>query len=409
MKILYSIGIFFYNLLITFASGFNSKAKFRYKGVKSTFEILKSLNLKNVIWIHCASLGEFEQGRPLIEKIKQKYPNYQTALSFFSPSGYEIRKDYESADVVFYLPADTKRNAERLIALLNPKIVFFVKYEFWYWYLHELKNQKVPAYLISGIFRKNQIFFKFYGAFFRNILKNFTHLFVQNRNSVDLLKQAGIQNVSITGDTRFDRVFEIAQNKKQFNTVEKFISDKFVLIAGSTWKPDEDILFNVINTQKDKTLKFIIVPHEIKNENIKRILTLSNTEIIRYSECNIDNVTDANVMIIDNIGMLSSLYAYADVAYIGGGFGSGIHNTLEAAVYGIPVIFGPRYNKFDEAKELIKRKAGFSISDTNEFSKLFHKFIQDSDFRIRCGENAEKYINENIGASEKILKAVKLL
>jgi len=408
MKLLYSIGIFFYNLLTGFASGFNSKAKFRYKGVKSTFEILKSSNLKNVIWVHCASLGEFEQGRPLIEKIKQEYPIYQIALSFFSPSGYEVRKNYEPADMVFYLPADTKKNAEKLISLLNPKFVFFVKYEFWFWYLHELKKQQISTYLISGIFRRNQIFFKVYGGFFRNILKNFTHLFVQNNNSAGLLKQIGIQNVSITGDTRFDRVFEIAQNKKRFNLIEKFISDKFVLIAGSTWKPDEDILFNFVNTQKNKAIKFIIAPHEIKNENIKRISALSNTEIIRYSECNTENVTDANIMIIDNIGMLSSLYAYADVAYIGGGFGSGIHNTLEAAVYGIPVIFGPKYHKFDEAKELIKRKAGFSISDTNEFSELFQKFIQDSDFRMQSGKNAEKYINENIGASEKILKAVKL-
>ncbi len=408
MKLLYSIGIFLYNLLTAFASGFNSKAKFRYKGVKSTFEILNSLNLKNVIWIHCASLGEFEQGRPLIEKIKQKYPTYQIALSFFSPSGYEVRKNYESADVIFYLPADTKRNAKKLISLLNPKFVFFVKYEFWHWYLYELKKQQIPTYLISGIFRKNQVFFKFYGAFFRKILKNFTYLFVQNNNSADLLKQIGIHNVSITGDTRFDRVFEIAQNKKRFKLIEKFISDKFVLIAGSTWKPDEDILFNFINTQKNKAIKFIIAPHEIKNENIKRILTLSKVKIIRYSECNTENAADANVMIIDNIGMLSSLYAYADVAYIGGGFGSGIHNTLEAAVYGIPVIFGPKYHKFDEAKELINRKAGFSISNTKEFEELFQKFIQDSDFRMQSGKNAEKYINENIGASEKILKAVKL-
>ncbi len=408
MKYLYSFGIFLYDLLIKLVAGFNSKAKLRSEGVKLTFQKLKAFDSENVIWVHCASLGEFEQGRPLIEKIKDNFPDYKIALSFFSPSGYEIRKNYEKADIVFYLPADTMKNAENLVSLLNPKFVFFIKYEFWYRYLRELKNRQIPAYLISGIFRKNQIFFKIYGSFFRNILKSFTHLFVQNDNSADLLNKIGIKNVSITGDTRFDRVIEIAQKRKKFEIIEKFIDGKFVFIAGSTWKPDEEIIFDFINTQDIEEIKFIIAPHEVKNDNIKRILNLTDKKIIRYSECDIENVDDARVMIIDNIGMLSSLYAYADVAYIGGGFGSGIHNTLEAAVFGIPVIFGPKYHKFDEAKELIKRKAGFSVSKKSEFEELFLKFTYDSDFRKQCGENAEKYINENTGASEKILKVVNL-
>jgi len=408
MKILYSIGIFFYNLLIKFSGRFNSKAKLRNDGVNLTFEALKSFNSKHVIWIHCASLGEFEQGRPLIEKIKQKYSDYQIVLSFFSPSGYEIRKNYEFADLIFYLPGDSLKNAKRVISLLNPKCVFFVKYEFWYWYLHELKVQKIPTYLISGIFRKNQIFFKFYGSFFRKILKNFTHLFVQNNSSADLLKQAGIQNVSITGDTRFDRVFEIASNRKRIEIIENFINDKFVFVAGSTWKPDEDIIFQFINLSGNKNVKYIVAPHEIKDENVKRITDLTDKNVIRWSESNSKNILSADILIIDNIGMLSSVYAYADVAYIGGGFGAGIHNTLEAAVYGIPVIFGPKYQKFEEAKELIKRKAGFSISNKDEFSKLLQNFIQDLNLKMQSGKNAEIYIKENIGATEKILNAVGL-
>lgn len=406
MKLLYSIVIFLYNLSVKFAGSFNYKASLRKSGVKLTFGNLKAFNSENVIWIHCASLGEFEQGRPLIEKIKNKFPDFKIALSFFSPSGFEIRKNYELADIVFYLPGDSRKNAEKLISLLKPKYAFFVKYEFWYWYLRELKNQQVPTFLVSGIFRENQIFFKSYGSFYRNILRNFTYLFVQNVTSADLLKQYGLQNVSVTGDTRFDRVFEIFENRKHFRIIEKFVSDKFVFIAGSTWKPDEEIIFNFINTQNNEELKFIIAPHEIKNENINRILKLGNKKLIRYSECTDEDVIDAEVMIIDNIGMLSSLYAYADVAYIGGGFGSGIHNTLEAAVYGIPVIFGTKYHKFDEAKELINRKAGFSISNTYEFSELLQKFIEDSKFRKECGKNAEIYVKENIGASEKIISEI---
>lgn len=407
MKLLYSIGIFLYNLLIKFAAFFNTKASFRNSGVKLTFEKLKAFNSENIIWIHCASLGEFEQGRPLIEKIKNKFPDFKIALSFFSPSGYEIQKNYELADIVFYLPGDSRKNAEKLISLLKPRYAFFVKYEFWYWYLRELKNQQIPIFLVSGIFRKKQIFFKFYGSFYRNILRKFTYLFLQNASSADLLKQYGIQNVSITGDTRFDRVFEISENRKQFWIIDKFVSDKFVFIAGSTWKHDEEIIFNFINSQKNENLKYIIAPHIVENNNISRILKLCNKKLIRYSECTAENVTDAEIIIIDNIGMLSSLYAYADVAYIGGGFGSGIHNILEAAVYGIPVIFGPEYHKFDEAKELINRKAGFSISNTDEFSELLQKFIEDLKFRKECGKNAEIYVKENIGASGKIVSEIK--
>ncbi len=408
MKWFYSIGIFLYASVIKVASFFNTKAKLRAKGAKQTFAKLNQFKSDNLIWVHCASLGEFEQGRPLIEKIKLQYPDYKIALSFFSPSGYEMQKNYESADIVFYLPNDTHKNAEKLISLLKPKLVFFVKYEFWFWHLNELKKNEIPVYLISGIFRKDQLFFKIYGNFFRKILEDFTYLFVQNKNSEELLLDIGVKNVTVTGDTRFDRVFEIAQSRTQFEIIDKFTDKSFVFIAGSTWKPDEDIIFQFIDSSGIQNIKYIIVPHEIKDENIKRIQNLSHKTMIRYSESNFENIVDTDIIIIDNIGMLSSLYAYADIAYIGGGFGTGIHNTLEAAVYGIPVIFGPKYSKFDEAKELISRKAGFSISDKDEFFQIMRKLITDNNFKLQSGKNAEIYVKENIGASEKILQAINL-
>ncbi len=408
MKILYSIAIFLYASAINFFALFNAKAKLRHDGAKRTFTKLEQFKSDNVIWVHCASLGEFEQGRPLIEKIKQKFPNYQIALSFFSPSGYEMRKNYELADIVFYLPNDYRKNAEKLVSLLKPKFVFYVKYEFWYRYLNELYKTGIPVFLISGIFRKNQIFFKFYGRFFKNILQNFTHLFVQNQSSEELLFRHGITNVTITGDTRFDRVFEIAQNRTKIEIIEKFTEKSVIFIAGSTWKPDEEIIFRFINSSDTLNVKYIIVPHEIKDTNIRRIQTLCHKNSLLYSKSNFENINDADVLIIDNVGMLSSLYAYADIAFIGGGFGSGIHNTLEAAVYGIPVIFGPHYSKFDEAKELINRKAGFSISDKSEFFNILQKLISDSEYRIKCGKNAEFYVNENIGATDKIIAAIDL-
>ena len=406
MKIFYSTSVFFYSLLIKIAANFNKKADLRYQGVKKTFEILKNANFKKLIWIHCASLGEFEQGRPIIERIKKEKPDYQIALSFFSPSGYEIQKNYEFADIVFYLPGDSKSNAKKIIQLLQPELVFFIKYEFWYWYLSELKKANIPTYLVSGIFRKNQIFFKFYGSFYRNILKNFKHIFVQNETSKSLLKTAEIENVSVTGDTRFDRVSEFSKNRKENDIVESFTKDKLVFIAGSTWKQDEELIFKYFNNCKDKSLKLIIAPHEVKSENIERIINLSTKKILRFSEANEENISDADILLIDNIGLLSSLYAYADIAYIGGGFGSGIHNTLEAAVFGMPIIFGPNYQKFDEAKELIKRKSAFSVSNYNDFAQIVEKLTANSEYRKTVGNNSEVYVKENVGATEKVLKEI---
>ncbi len=406
MKFIYSFSILLYSWLVALASNFNKKAKLRHEGVQSTFKLLQNFKEEKVIWVHCASLGEFEQGRTLIEKIKIQKPDYKIALSFYSPSGFEVQKNYEHADIVFYLPDDSKKNAKKLIKLLNPQLVLFIKYEFWHFYLKELKENNIPTYLVSGIFRKNQIFFKFYGSFYRKILKNFTTLFVQNENSKQLLESINIKNVNITGDTRFDRVFEISKNKKEFPLISEFVDNKLVFIAGSSWKKDEEIIFNYINNNETKDIKFIIAPHEIKLENVDRIKNLSSKKTILFSEANSNNIKDASILIIDNIGMLSSLYFYADITYIGGGFGSGIHNTLEAAVFGIPLIFGPKYYKFDEAKELINKKSAFSINNEHESDAILNKLIANLTFRNEAGAKAEEYINENIGASDKILEII---
>ncbi len=406
MKFIYSTSIFLYSLLVKLASFFNKKAKLRHKGSKNTFKNIQNFIAEKTIWIHCASLGEFEQGRPIIELIKKTKPEYKIALSFYSPSGYEIRKNYENADIVFYLPDDNKKNARKLIKILNPEITFFIKYEFWYWYLNELRNKSIPSYLISGIFRNEQVFFKFYGSFYRKILHNFSHLFVQNKTSKELLKSINIENVSVVGDTRFDRVIEISENSKKFPLIDKFTKNKLVFIAGSTWKPDEEIIFNFINKNEDKNIKFIIAPHEIKNENINRINNLSNKKTLRLSLADSNNIEEVKILIIDNIGMLSSLYSYGDIAYIGGGFGAGIHNTLEAAVFGIPVIFGKKYHKFDEAIALLNRKAAFSISNKKDFNSILKNLISNENFRNETGDNAKTYIKENANISKKILNKI---
>jgi 3-deoxy-D-manno-octulosonic-acid transferase len=407
MKYLYSFSVFLYHLVIKGVSLFFKKAGLRTKGVKQSFQKLSTFKSEHTVWVHCASLGEFEQGRPLIEKIKDNRPEIKIVLSFFSPSGYEIRKTYELADLVIYLPYDSKRNAKKLLDLMKPKCVLFIKYEFWYWYINEIKKRNIPLFLISGIFRDSQIFFKFYGSFFRKILGMFSQLFLQNQESQKLIESIGLNHTMVTGDTRFDRVFHISKTRNRVETIEAFKADKQICIAGSTWKPDAEIIFDFIS-KTNRQINFIIVPHEIDKNNIDRICGLTTKKTIKYSEADKNNITSAQVLIIDNIGMLSSIYAYADIAYIGGGFGKGIHNTLEAAVYGIPVIFGPNYKKFDEAKELIRRKAGFSITGKAGFSELMDKFLKDPEFRKVSGNQSERYVMENIGATDKVFNEIQL-
>jgi len=405
-----------YNLLISItqqiiklAALFNAKAKLWRDGQVSLLKQIEQKVTKNesTIWFHAASLGEFEQGRPVIEAIKAKYPTYKIVLTFFSPSGYEVRKNYQGADYVFYLPIDTYQNAKQFIELINPKFVVFIKYEFWKNYLHLLRSKNIPIYLISAIFSNNQLFFKSYGFWYRKVLGYFSHIFVQDEESELLLKKINITNVSIAGDTRFDRVFEIAQSVKSFPIVEAFAKNSRVLIVGSSWQADEEILFEHLNNAAPK-VKYIIAPHEVHASNIERIVKSIEAKVVRYSQAEINTVAENDVLVIDNIGMLSSLYQYGSIAYIGGGFGVGIHNILEAATFGMPVIFGTNYKRFKEAVELVKLGAAFSIADVFEFADLFDKLITDEQYLKQTGQRAQQFVSDNKGATQKIMAYLKL-
>ena len=403
---MYDFVIKIYVFLIKLAAlAGNDKAKKWIEGRKNIFsKLFKTINKDTpLILIHCSSLGEFEQGRPLIEAIKQNFPSYKILLTFFSPSGYEIRKNYKNADYIFYLPADTKKNSTLLIENLNIKLAIFVKYEFWKNYIEKLHNKKIPVILISAIFRPKQLFFKWYGKSYAKILKYFTHIFVQNEESAKLLKNIGIyKNVTIAGDTRFDRVYEIYKAGQPDNIVKKFasFSDKPIIVGGSTWDKDEEILTKFINTEKN--VRLIIAPHEVSKEHITRITKLLKTSYSLYT----NTISPTSVLIINTIGVLNKAYRIAKIAYIGGGFSSGIHNILEAAVYGVPVIFGPNYQKFKEANDLIKAKAAFSIKNYTEFKDIVEKLNTDSKFYKQASEAAQQYIKDNIGATKKILSII---
>ncbi len=408
MNILYQLSIRVYGVLIFVFSFFNKKAKLWVEGRRNIFERIAQKIGKNeqIAWFHTASLGEFEQGRPVIEEFRKQNPDFKILLTFFSPSGFEIRKNYNQADYIFYLPIDTKANAQQFINLINPKIVFFVKYEFWYNYLTLLKKRNIPVYLFSAIFRADQIFFKWYGSWYINVLQSFAHLFVQNETSKQLLETINIKNVTVAGDTRFDRVYSIVQQTKVIPIAEKFKQTATVFIAGSTWQPDEEIIIRFIN-ETTENLKFIIAPHEIHNTNIQRIVETVKKPLIKYSEANDGNILDKTVLLIDNIGMLSSLYKYGEIAYIGGGFGVGIHNTLEAATFGLPVVFGTNYYKFQEAKDLIALKGAFSINHYDEFKPLIDKLINDKQSLETSGNAARNYVQSKIGATKIILDKIK--
>ncbi len=355
------------------------------------------------IWIHVASLGEFEQGRPIIEKLKADFPTYKILLTFFSPSGYEIRKNYELADHVFYLPADTKKNAKRFIEIVNPALVIFVKYEFWLHYLNTLQTKKIPTLLVSAIFRPNQLFFKSHGGLFKKVLAGFDQIFVQNEVSFQLLKKYNYNRIELAGDTRVDRVAAIAAQAKRYAIIEKFADKNKVLVCGSTWPPDEAILIDFIKKSSD--WKFIIAPHEIKESNIKRLQKMLPKKTIRYSEADVDSVLKNSILIIDNIGMLSSIYRFGKVAYIGGGFGNGIHNTLEPIAFGLPVIFGPKFKKFNEASTLVGKGGSFTIANSTEFLNIMNQ-LEKEDFYTKASQEAQNYILQNRGATEKILNYI---
>jgi 3-deoxy-D-manno-octulosonic-acid transferase len=403
MRILYNLSIRFYYFVARCLSLFNPKAKLWVSGRKNIFSKLsQTINPKEqIIWFHCASLGEFEQGRPLIEYIRKKQPQYKILLTFFSPSGYEVRKNYPGVDYVFYLPSDTESNARKFMEIVRPEYVFFIKYEFWLNYIHQAYLREIPFYSVSSIFSKKQIYFKWYGKWFRKQLQQITHFFTQNQSSVDLLKQYNIFQASVSGDTRFDRVYELSVNRKEiplFSQLERY--DK-TIVAGSTWQEDEQLLAQAI---KKHNFKLIIAPHEIDSGHIKYIESLfSDFRTICYSQIS-DNiqVDDIQVFIIDTIGILSSLYAYGKIAYIGGGFGVGIHNILEAATYGMPVIFGPNYKKFKEANDLIALSAAFPISNVKELDAVFNDLLGNEDNRKLASQNARQYVIDNIGACDRI-------
>lgn len=368
-------------------------------------ELKKSCLNPRFIWFHAASLGEFEQGRPLIEQLREKYPEYKILLTFFSPSGYEVRKNYKGADIICYLPYDKLSEAKAFIDIVNPEKVFFVKYEFWGNMLEELNRRNIPVYLISGIFREKQVFFKWYGGIMRPVLGLFQHLFVQDEKSKQLLDSLNVKNVTICGDTRFDRVLSIQQQAKQYQWAADFRSTSdFILVAGSSWPKDEDILLEHFNN--NKSMKLIIAPHEIHEEHIKSIIAKLNRPYMRYSQLDESKVKDVDCIIIDAIGFLSSIYRYGDVAYIGGGFGVGIHNTLEAAVYGIPVIFGPNHQAFREALGLLEVGGGFTISDASSYGDIMKTFMADRTKLQEAGAKAGAYVRDNSGASDAIFSAV---
>jgi 3-deoxy-D-manno-octulosonic-acid transferase len=354
------------------------------------------------IWFHAASLGEFEQGRPMIETIRKRYPQYEILLTFFSPSGYEVRKNYEGADVICYLPFDTPFKVRKFLNLANPYMAVFIKYEFWLNYLTELKRRGIKTYLISAVFRPNQLFFKWYGAWYRKALLCYERLFVQDEDSRKLLAGYGIDNVEVCGDTRFDRVLEIQRNARLMPEVESFAEEgKLMLVAGSSWPEDEEFIIPYFNTHPE--VKLIIAPHEIHREHLLYIQSLLNRPSIRLSESSEESLRTNDCLIIDSFGLLSSIYRYGDVAYIGGGFGGGIHNTLEAAVYGIPVVFGPKYHKFKEAKNLINCGGGFSVDNETAFAGCMKNFISDPESRRIAGAAAGDFVYKNAGAIEKIL------
>lgn len=405
---IYNLVIYIYLFGVKLAALFSSKPAKMVKGHREVFDILRDKIDRNAryIWFHAASLGEFEQGRPLIERIRKEHPEYRILQTFFSPSGYEVRKNYQGADIVCYLPFDTPRNVRRFIEMVNPCMVFFIKYEFWQNYLNTLYKKDIPVYSVSSIFRPNQIFFRWYGKDYRKVLKTFSHLFVQNEVSEKLLASIGVTDVTIVGDTRFDRVLDICTVAKDLPLVKAFKGNSKTFVAGSSWGPDEDIFIRYFNEHPE--MKLVIAPHVVSDSHLKEIMEKVKRPCVRYTEATEENVSKADCLIIDCYGLLSSIYRYGEISYIGGGFGVGIHNVLEAAVYGIPVIFGPNNKKFREAQHLLEKKGGFEINDYEEFKRLMDRFLTDNSYLQQAGNAARDYVKNNSGALEKIMKAIRL-
>jgi 3-deoxy-D-manno-octulosonic-acid transferase len=407
--------LFLYNLIVQIADFllkivalFSPKIKLFVDGRKPVFEILQSKISPNdkTIWFHAASLGEYEQGLPVIEKIKTKYPNHKIVLTFFSPSGYEVRKNNSVADVTVYLPLDTKKNAKDFLSLVHPEMVFFIKYEYWPNYLNELRKLETPTYLISGIFRKNQLFFKWYGGFYRTALNTFSYFFVQNESSKKLLLELGKTNVAVSGDTRFDRVASILEKDNSLDFIETFKNDTLTIVVGSSWPKDENLLVDYIN-QTSENIKFIIAPHNIKEEQIQELKNSITKKTVLFSEKETKNLADFDVFIIDTIGILTKIYSYADIAYVGGGFGNpGVHNILEPATFGVPIVIGPNFSHFAEATALVNMEGCVSISNKKELFDAFSNLIANDDIRHEKGHICSTFVQMNKGATAIILKHI---
>jgi 3-deoxy-D-manno-octulosonic-acid transferase len=407
MSWLYVLGIKSFSFALWLVSPFNEKARLLRRGRKAIRENLARLGGESVVWIHCASLGEFEQGRPIIEAVKARYPEKKILLTFFSPSGYEVRKKYDLADVVCYMPSDTPRNARWFVDLANPEMAIFIKYEFWPGFFNELSRQDIPIYSASAIFRQDQLFFKWYGVWFRKTLALVRKFYVQDNESGRLLDSIGIDAYEVVGDTRFDRVTAIVESATEVPVAADFVKNAdLVVVAGSTWPADEDILIRYLN-QSPTGVKMIIAPHEVHEAHIQQIESKLSVSSFRYTQAaETDDPASLRVMIVDTIGLLSAIYRYGQVAYIGGGFGKGIHNTLEAATYGIPVLFGPRYHKFKEAKDLIACQGGFSVKSYDDFYPLMEELRTNINQRNKYGEAAGEYVSSMCGATEVIMKEV---
>ncbi len=412
MKFLYNLAIFLTSILLPIVAIFSKKLKLFVEGRKQTFSKIETLKNKKVIWFHAASLGEFEQARPIIEQLKNKGKNYKIVVTFFSPSGYEIRKDYPLADVVCYLPLDTKKNAKRFIKEVNPKLAVFIKYEFWPNLLNELKNKEIPTILVSGILREKQLFFKSYGGFMRKSLNAFHHFFVQDVNSEKLLNSINFKNVTVAGDSRFDRVSKILKQDNHLDFISAFKDNKYTIVAGSTWQEDEELLVHYINNKASENEKFIIAPHTIKSDSIEALQKAINKKSILYSDVissSVDNfleLKETQVFIIDTIGILTKIYAAADLAYVGGGLKTGLHNILEPATFGIPVMIGYKYEKFKEAVDLVNIGGCISIKNQQEFTENLEHLKNDANFRKLTGTINKKYIADNLGATKLIMNYI---
>lgn len=408
MKLIYNTFIFLYLLSIRIAASFNQKARLWVEGRKDVFTKLENSNIigKQIIWVHCSSLGEFEQGRPIIEELRISFPDHKILLTFFSPSGYEVRKNYEGADYISYLPADTSFSARRFVDLVKPQLAIFIKYEFWFNYIDELYNRKIPLIFASVIFRSSQHFFKPWGGWFARQLNKATFIYVQNQESLHLLDSIKIYHADVSGDTRFDRVIQLPEENVSFPIIESFKGNAKLIIGGSTWPPGEKLLLELADNL-DEGCKLIIAPHLINKEHIEELIRKFNRfNPLLYSD-GINEETSSKVLIIDNIGFLSLIYRYATIAYIGGGFGVGIHNVLEASTYGVPVIFGPNYKRFREAVELGNNGGGFPVENYEQFSSISKKLLSENEFYENSSAIASKYVIENSGATHMIINKVK--